>query len=256
MTEPLVCAVMLTKDRPVMAARAVRSFREQTYPNKKLLIVNGNTERIIESDIDGILEPDFVELDGMTVGALRNLGCRYASAHYAASNDRPEIFCHFDDDDISHPRRIEEQVALLQSSGADAVGYNDMVFWDNHTCKHDNNYPCEEATAWHFQNLSPRYALGTSLCYWRRTWEKNPFPDKQRGEDWDFVYGCVTVGVTSMFRESGPSGSGTEDLQPRMIASIHAGNARDYEIRFQDKARHQWRREPAFDQYCRDRMAL
>ena len=42
----------------------------------------------------------------------------------------PEILIHWDDDDYSHPNRIAEQVALLQSSGADAtVGFREMLFW-------------------------------------------------------------------------------------------------------------------------------
>ncbi len=251
---------MLTKDRPEMSVRAVRSFQAQTYLNKKLMIVNGGSARI---DMAGTLEPDFVQLEGMTVGALRNLGCRYASAHYAASSDRPEIFCHFDDDDLSHPRRIEEQVALLQSSGADAVGYNDMVFWDSlprfarglQIPFADEDLYGEEA--WLYTNASPRYALGTSLCYWRKTWEKNPFADKQRGEDWDFVYGCVTVGVSSIPSLRPQAQPGCEDFhEPRMIASIHAGNARAYDVRFDAGAKHHWRRAVEFDEYARKAMQL
>ncbi len=43
MPEPLVCCVMLTRDRPEMVKRAVDSFRSQTYKRKKLLIYNQNT---------------------------------------------------------------------------------------------------------------------------------------------------------------------------------------------------------------------
>ena len=42
-----------------------------------------------------------------------------------------DILVHLDDDDYSHPNRIAEQVVLLQSSGADCVGYREMLFWQN-----------------------------------------------------------------------------------------------------------------------------
>ena len=40
-----------------------------------------------------------------------------------------DILIHWDDDDYSHPNRIAEQVALLKSSGADVVGFSEMLSW-------------------------------------------------------------------------------------------------------------------------------
>ena len=36
----MVCAILLTRDRPEMAARAIQSFREQTYGNVLLFVLD------------------------------------------------------------------------------------------------------------------------------------------------------------------------------------------------------------------------
>jgi hypothetical protein len=59
MSEPTVCCIMLTKDRPALAARAVRCFRQQTYERKRLLIVNSEPHPITE-ETEQISEPCFI----------------------------------------------------------------------------------------------------------------------------------------------------------------------------------------------------
>jgi glycosyltransferase involved in cell wall biosynthesis len=254
MSEPLVCAVMLTKDRPEMAARAVRSFRAQTYGRASIIALDTGAGDNLDIQVSHM--PKWA---GRTIGALRN------ELNSLCSGD---IICHFDSDDISHPRRIEEQVALLQASGKECVGYHDMLFWrdgEQGFKPHSTGVPIPDPSrdrpseAWLYQNRSPRYALGTSLCYWRSAWEKRPFPDKNRGEDHEWVYGVDCMGVSSI---PGPLGteanaalrwaSGTPSYPPRMIASIHASNG----IRVDEKAAHHWSRAAEWDQYCRERMKL
>lgn len=254
MTEPLVCAVMLTKDRPEMAARAVRSFKGQIYENASLLIFDTGGDLLVGYDktANG-LRHVFAHRGGDSIGGLRNRANRQAAL------DNSEIICHWDDDDFSHPRRIEEQVALLQASGKECVGYHDMLFWETPTNLIPNpSNPSEflpvvfEGQAWLYQNRSPRYALGTSLCYWRSAWEKRPFPDKNRGEDHEWVYGVDSMGISSL----GPSYESDrltpETMEPRMIASIHAGNG----IRVDEKAAHHWSRAAEWDEYARKAMQL
>src|SRR5258708_3294771 len=102
MNLPAVAAVMLCHGRDEMAQRAIRSFTLQDCENKKHLLIWNN---------DGT----------KPIGTLRN----EANAQVDA-----DIICHFDSDDWSHPNRIAEQIAQLQSSGAECVGYNEMLFWD------------------------------------------------------------------------------------------------------------------------------
>ena len=226
-TRPRVLAVMLTKDRPEMAARAVRCFLSQTYENKRLLIW----------DAGKVLSPELASEDHNDQAWVP------ASAHLSIGNARNQansfwteydIACHFDDDDWSHPRRIEEQVALLESSGKECVGYNDMLF-----CRY--GAPIQ---VWRYRLPLPGYALGTSLCYWRRAWARNPFPDKSNGEDWGFLKGVSCKSETAVHQPI----MGCEVMAPRMIATIHGGNTATR----LDPSKSEWTREPEWDKRVRE----
>lgn len=99
-----------------------------------------------------------------TIGGTRNAGCAAA---------RGEVICFFDDDDSSHPRRLEDQVRRLRESGKAVTGYRSMRFTDGRN--------------WWLYTGTHNYALGTSLCFRRDWWAARPFPDIQVGEDYGFV---------------------------------------------------------------------
>src|SRR5262249_34410079 len=147
MTDPTVCCVMLTKDRPEMAARAIECFRKQTYPSSRrhMLILDTGSRCLFDFNVieeydnagitlvgqnDDILSFRGATLLGgfqhdlVTIGALRNRANLLAVHECGA-----DILIHWDDDDWSHPARIKEQVAILQASNYDAVGYREMLFW-------------------------------------------------------------------------------------------------------------------------------
>lgn len=231
-----MCAVMLTKDRTEMAKQAIECFRRQTYQNKRLLIVNSGGWPILDKEPENEIEPVFVGADALTIGALRNLGCLYATGE----GKIPDIYMHLDDDDYSHPNRIAEQVALLQSSGADCVGYREMLFWH------------ETGMTYLYTNTDPTYCLGTSLCYWREAWRKNPFSERngpnprERGEDREFLRGINSVGVSSFAERLWTA--------PRMIARIHAGNAAHYPVDQLALTSSNWLRVPEWDERVREIM--
>ena len=285
-SNPTVCAVCLVNGRQEMVARAIRCFREQTYERKRLLIVNSGPDPVLDAETDQMWEPCFVGIDRLTIGELRNHGNKYASHHYVLNADRPEIFVHWDSDDWSHPRRIEEQVALLQASGKECVGYRDMLFWREcamceggrgnilPACpkcglKYDPSRETPVGEAWLYTNTSPKYCIGTSLCYWRRVWEARPFPDAPKrpgesGEDTLWLREVDSYGAPSVVwnhPDGGPTVLPSYDTndppQPRMIASIHGGNT---STQYQDVVGMQsspsWKRTPEWDAHCRSRMQL
>lgn len=121
------------------------------------------------------------------VGEKRNQACREAAG---------QIICHWDSDDWSAPGRISDQVARLIESGADITGYHSMRFLT------------EDGQEWLYKGAK-NYALGTSLCFWKRHWQRHPFPALQVAEDNAFIRTGRLVAV--------PAGE-------MMLATIHGGN--------------------------------
>ena len=216
-----------------MAARAVRAFREQTYKNKRLLVFDTGQRDQPSPPDEGISywhRPEWIGTTP-TIGALRNV---------ANGLTKADIIVTWDSDDVSHPNRIAEQVAHLQLSGADVVGYDELLFW-------------REPQAWLYK--APRgTAPGTSLCYKRSTWERKPFSDLPRiiagknvgdSEDVAWLRGLNLATVPSLYPNA--------LCEPRLIASIHGGNTMPYDDLESSTS---WRRTPQFDSFCRERMVL
>jgi Glycosyl transferase family 2 len=226
LVQPKVSCVMLVCGRLEMTAHAIRSLESQTYEPKELCRLSNNGEQ--------------------SIGLLRNRANAMATG---------EILCHFDTDDISHPNRITEQVALLQSSGADVVGYREMLFWRStgHLIEEDfltdERRVTETGEAWlYHHDTSP---LGSSLCYWRTYWEKHPFADAPKGEStseyFRFVHDAKCEAVSSTITRV-DRGSHV-DVTPRMVCRIHAGNTSSS---YQGIERSQnWKRVPEWDEYAR-----
>ncbi len=93
-----------------MLKRSVAAYCAQTYENKELIVVtDGPREAVdeIAAHLRSLGRDDtrLVRCDArLSLGALRNRSCDEASG---------ELFCQWDDDDIYHPRRLEEQHAEL-----------------------------------------------------------------------------------------------------------------------------------------------
>lgn len=122
------------------------------------------------------------------IGAKRNAGCLEA---------RGEIICHFDDDDHSAPDRVRQQIRSLLDTGKQVAGFHTLRFTDGRR--------------WWRYHLRSSYVLGTTLCYTKSFWERNPFPEKQINEDGDFVRRAEGALVSA-------------DAGDLMFATIHHGN--------------------------------
>lgn len=276
--QPTVCCVMLTRDRPELAAKAVECFRRQTYENKHLLAYNNGQEDLnFGSATDCVEYVDRSPLSCMgalTIGDMRNKAIRQVPG--------AQIIIHWDDDDWSHPNRIAEQVAFLQMSGADVVGYNQMLFWrstgkcgeigsaklflDDAQISSGPIYGPLPDEAWLYTaaaGLTP--ALGTSLCYWRKTWERQPFnpalPKTGGGmsEETEFLRGLKCATTSALHCGNPATESGFDS--PAMIARIHGANFGKYDIENQiargSNAKHGegWARVPEWDRRVREILA-
>ena len=215
---------MLTANRQALADRAVRCYLSQTYEPRQLLIWDTGSTPYQLPDIppDNGRRITLVHCEHtppLKIGQLRNQALGFGRGG--------EIICHWDDDDWSAPERIADQVRLLTESGCDAVGYREMVFWrsprevraasDMSAAALESGASSEllPGEAWLYRNTDPKYIISTSLCYWRKTWERVPFADTQVREwkPW-FDGGVQTFGALDQTLGGGP----------KMIAEIHGGN--------------------------------
>jgi glycosyltransferase involved in cell wall biosynthesis len=188
-TSPLVTCVCVTKNRREWLPKAIRNFLLQTYANKELLIVadGESVSDLIPADPQirlGIVD------DGMTIGAKRNIGAGFAQG---------QIIIHWDDDDYSHPYRVQDQVGLLLRSRNAVVGYHSMYFTDGEKW-------------WQYHHRQP-YAIGSSLCYHRHWWLAHRFDGLHVGEDSAFSAKAAEAGQLS-----------SSDALDMMVASIHPEN--------------------------------
>ena len=163
---PLVSAIMPTRARPQFAREAVDLFLAQTWPNKELVILDDEEHPSFPSGIAG---------DGIRYEQLRFTLTVGAKCNIACSRAQGEIIIHFDDDDVSAPGRMADQVERLMSSGLDLTGYNEMLFFDG--------------TVWRMYAGRKDYILGTSFCYLKSAWERHPFTWANIGEDLCFQRG-------------------------------------------------------------------
>lgn len=240
-----VCAVCVTANRLDFTRAAIADFRAQSYPNKRLVVWDtSDTGDVHAALIEDMRDREYYLHDSerLVIGQLRNRANSYACSGEGFAI--PDVLLHLDSDDRNHPNRIAEQVALLQSSGADCVGYDEMLFW-----REPGHEPGE---AWLYQNADTRYALGTSLAYWRHVWERRPFEATSIGEDDRFLRGLKVVSVSA--KHTPP-----DEGQPRMIARIHPGNTStaykpEAMARETAKTDAMWKRVPEWDSYCAETM--
>lgn len=218
-----VACILLTADRQRQTERAIRSFLEQDWKDRGLVIVDSGKVPFVLPEINGVYYA-FLRFDpdpGLTIGFLRNR---------AAGNTSSDLIAHWDSDDWSAPNRLTEQIRLLEDRGVDLVGCNEMVCWDSRT-----------RSAYVYRSQDENYCMGTSMLYRRSLWERSHFPETSAGED------------TVWSRGLGPLKAATSALAgPLMIAEVHAGNTA---MRVIHGAK-EWRRAPDWDERAARIMAL
>jgi glycosyltransferase involved in cell wall biosynthesis len=110
---PLLSCIMPTYNRRPFIRLALTRFREQTYPNRELVVVDDGRDPVGDLLQD---EPAvrYFRIEGrLPIGAKRNRACAEA---------RGEIVVHWDDDDWYAPDRLERQAAPILRGEADITG--------------------------------------------------------------------------------------------------------------------------------------
>ena len=121
---PLVSVIIPTRDRPELAARAIRSALAQTYANQEIVVVDD------ASAVPLVLPPELaddnrvqtVRLDTASgAGRARNAGVRASQG---------TLLAFLDDDDRWRPAKIERQVQVLSGDGDAAAVETGYELWD------------------------------------------------------------------------------------------------------------------------------
>jgi len=160
----LVSAIMPTRGRPQYAIEAVECFLSQAWYEKELVVVDDEDDPSFKDNtlgeyLRGRAVYDYTRLiNRRTIGAKRNLACSRANG---------DVIVHFDSDDVCAPGRIVDQLSRL-TRDINVTGYSSMKFLDVATGE------------WWKYNGHSRYALGTSLMYWRAYWNTHRFPDSNK----------------------------------------------------------------------------
>src|SRR5690606_30534279 len=109
---PLVSCLMVTRDRPELARRAIACFLAQTWPHRELVIVDDG-DRSYDDLVASYDDPRirYVRLPSspsQRLGALRNASQDLARGEYRVQ---------WDDDEWYHPERIERQMRPILDEG-------------------------------------------------------------------------------------------------------------------------------------------
>lgn len=165
----LVSCIMPTRGRPDFVLQSVRYFLRQDYPAAELIIVDDDTQDLVDR-LPGDPAIRYLRVrPGLSIGAKRNLACGLAAG---------EIIAQWDDDDWYGPRRLGAQVAPLLAGEADITGLEAGIFL--------------ELDRWAFWRCTPNLhrrlfvgdVHGGTLVFWRRVWQEvGGYPDRSLAED-------------------------------------------------------------------------
>ena len=120
--DPLVSCLVVTADRRRLLQRSLHSYKNQTYSNTELVVVDNGTEPI--KNVLQDFSPERVQYirvdpsNEMVLGDLRNVSLAHARGDY--------LIC-WDDDDWFHPERIEIELKTLRD-GYDACCLTGNLF--------------------------------------------------------------------------------------------------------------------------------
>lgn len=181
----------LTRNRRAWLPHAIRCYQNQTYPNRKLLILSSGESvgDLVPADDPTISHAHVT--GNPPVGEMRNIGVAMIGT---------DLVAHWDDDDWSAPDRLAHQVPILVDSGRAVAGYQRMLF------------AAGDGRVWLYRGTNTSL-IGSSMVFRRQWAAAHPFKRVQQGEDVLFARHAFARGQAVGC-----------DAECRMWASIHPGN--------------------------------
>ena len=119
---PLISCLMVTRGRLFPARFAIECFRQQTWPNRELVVVCAAADSELPEYLATLADPGirYLTAPPVVLGELRNVSVDAA---------RGELLCLWDDDDLYHPERLEFQYRQLVASDAAAHFISRLLMW-------------------------------------------------------------------------------------------------------------------------------
>ena len=124
------CLTVTRPGRIDLLECSVRCFARQSWQDKELVIVHDGDDEF-DADLTALSGRYPAESirsrrvpPGLSLGALRNLSVEAAAG---------EFICQWDDDDLSHPRRLEIQYRQQAADQADFSFFTDQLHWFENT---------------------------------------------------------------------------------------------------------------------------
>jgi len=164
-TLPFVSCITPTRNRRRFIPALLKSFQEQDYGPRELLIVEDGDEDcsdLADSSPGPLVR--YFRLDA-SIGAKLNFAVQMAAG---------DVCLRMDDDDWQAPNRISAQVAHLQLSGKPVVGLSSAIYY-----REGEDHGIEIVG-------EPTDIMGFSHCFLREYSLAHPYPDRSFAEDMEF----------------------------------------------------------------------
>lgn len=114
-----VSCIMSTKNRLRFVRKSIKMFKNQSYPNKELIIIDDSD---VPYNIKTTNEIKYIHYPNKcSIGSKRNAGISLASG---------DVILLWDDDDYHGTDRIANQLAALLKSKKDGIVYNSCVYYN------------------------------------------------------------------------------------------------------------------------------
>lgn len=158
---------MATRDRRDFIPEALRCFSRQIYSESELLIVDDGRDSVADL-CEGIPRVRYIRLyRPAATGTKLNIGIERA---------RGEVLQKLDDDDYYHPDFLNLAVSRLPSQSSGRT----MVAWD---C-----FLILVAGETRLRHSGYGWEAGGTFCFYRELWERRPFRDVAKDEDYWFMF--------------------------------------------------------------------
>jgi hypothetical protein len=174
--ETITC-LCVTSGRVELLKKSVQCFLDQTYSQRELFVVHDPEDKatckylagIKDSMVQPIVVPEFGLLP---LGALRNISLKMGTGNYVAT---------WDDDDWSHPARLEKQMRVIHETGLASCALKRLTLYD---CESSRGY-LSGNRAWENTLIAERSVL-------------HYYPNVAKGEDTPVVQRLVHDGQLTM----------------------------------------------------------